>query len=162
MERRKSIDNTYTKAQSRVIKMRKANLNIEQSKAVYNRCKGHIEPKHCYNNIFEVVTDYMEKFRSDNSKWKVCYGFTEVMLGVYCRHCFILDEIGEVIDPTIFTQSEPPLEREYYAMYVFDDVDEYLTAIEENDLMPALDKYLREKDNEAQKWAREQGIFFIG
>lgn len=142
--------------------MKKHTFNVELSREVYNHCEGYIKPKHCYNNIFEVVTDYIEKFRSDKNKWKVCYGFTEVMLGLYCRHCFILDEHGEVIDPTIFTHKEPPLEREYYTMYVFEDVDEYLTAIEENDLMPALDKYLREQDMKAQKWAIEQGIILIG
>jgi len=84
------------------------------------------------------------------------------MLGLYCRHCFIIDEHGTVIDPTIFTQTEPPLEREYYVMYAFDDVDEYLNAIEENDLMPALDKYLRAENIKAQLWAKENGIVFVG
>lgn len=140
--------------------MRKHTLDLEQSKAVYEDCKRHIQVKHCYNNVFEVVTDYISNFRS--GKWKVAYGFTEVMAGLYCRHCFILNENETVIDPTIFTQSKSPLEREYYTMYVFNNVDEYLTAIEENDLMPALDKYLREQDKQAQQWAKDNGIIFVG
>lgn len=140
--------------------MRKHTLNIEQSKVVYGDCKQHLQMKHCYNNIFEVVTDYMSNFRS--GKWKVAYGYFEVMACIYCRHCFVLDENGEVIDPTIFTKSNIPNSNEYYVMTVFDDVDEYLSAIEDNNFMPALDKYLREQDREAQKWANENGIVLIG
>lgn len=140
--------------------MRKHNLNVELSREVYEDFKDCIEPKMCYNNVFSVFDVNNKTFRE--GKWKVAYGYVEVMAGLYCRHCFILDENGVVIDPTIYTQSEPPLQREYYTMYVFDDVDEYLMAIEDNDLMPALDKYLREQDKQAQIWAREQGIFFIG
>ena len=140
--------------------MKKHKLNVELSREVYEYFKHCIKVKECYNNVFSVFDLSNKTFRE--GKWKIAYGYVEVMAGLYCRHCFILDESGTVIDPTIFTHKEPPLEREYYTMYVFDDVDEYLTAIEENDLMPALDKYLREQDNEAQKWAREQGIIFVG
>ena len=140
--------------------MKKHQLNIEQSKAVYEHCKQHLQVKHCYNNVFEVVTDYISNFRAD--KWKVAYGYVEVMVGLYCRHCFILDEHGTVIDPTIYTQNEPPLQREYYVMFAFDDVDEYLTAVESDDYMPALDKYLREQDRKAQQWAKESGIVLVG
>ena len=140
--------------------MKKHQLNIEQSKAVFEHCKQHLQMKHCYNNVFEVVTDYMSNFRS--GKWKIAYGYVECTPLLYCRHCFILDENGTVIDPTIYTQSKPPLQREYYVMYTFDDVDEYLAAVENDDLMPALDKYLREQDRQAQQWANENGVMFIG
>ena len=140
--------------------MKKHKLNVELSREVYGYFKDCIKVKECYNNVFNVFDLSIRTFR--DGKWKVAYGYVEVMAGLYCRHCFILDEHGTVIDPTIFTQSEPPLDREYYTMYVFDDVDEYLNAIEGDDLMPALDKYLRERDREAQLWAKEQGIVFVG
>lgn len=133
-------------------------LDLEQSKAVYEYCKQHIEIKHCYNNIFEVVTDYISKFRS--GEWKVAYGYVEVMAGLYCRHCFIINENGKVIDPTIFTQSDQR-DREYYVMTAFDDVDEYFSAIENEDYMPALERYLHESDQQAQKWALENGVIFV-
>lgn len=139
--------------------MRKYELDVEQSKEVYEVCRRHIQPKHCYNNIFESVTDYMSKFR--DGTWKVAYGYTEVMAGLYCRHCFILDN-DKVIDPTVFTHSEPPTERTYFLMYAFDDVDEYFDAIEKNDYMPALDKHLRESDKEAVQWAKDNGYVFVG
>ena len=139
--------------------MLKCKLNLEQSKTVYEHCKRHIQIKHCYNNVFEVVTDYMSNFRS--GKWKIAYGFTEIMAGLYCRHCFILDENGNVIDPTLYAQSEQR-NKAYYVMTVFDDVDEYLTAIESENYMPALERYLRVQDKQAQQWAKENGIIFVG
>ena len=138
--------------------MRKYNLDLEQSKAVFENCKRHIQVKHCYNNVFEVVTDYISDFRA--GKWKVAYGYTEVMAGLFCRHCFILDENGKVIDPTIYAQTEQR-DRAYYVMSVFDDIDEYFSAIENEDYLPALDKYFREQDKEATQWANENGIIFV-
>lgn len=139
--------------------MRKYNLDVEQSKAVYETCRRHIQPKHCYNNVFECVTDYMSKFR--DGAWNVGYGYTEVMAGVYCRHCFILDG-DSVIDPTVFTHSKPPTERTYFVTYAFDDVDVYFGAIENDGYMPALNGYLRESDRKAVQWANDNGYVFIG
>lgn len=140
--------------------MKRHTLNVELSQEVFEQFKDCIEPKMCYNNVFSVFDMNNKVFRE--GKWKIAYGYVEVMAGLYCRHCFILDESGTVVDPTLFVQSKPPLEREYYVMYVFEDVDEYLTAIEENDLLPALDKYLREQDRRAQGWARDNGVIFVG
>ena len=138
--------------------MRKHKLDLKQSKNVYEHCKKHIQIKHCYNNVFEVATDYMSKFKSGN--WKVAYGYTEVMAGLYCRHCFILDDNGNVIDPTIYAQSEQR-NREYLVMYVFDDIDGYFEAIENSDYLPALDKHLAEQDKQAQQWAKDNGIILV-
>ena len=139
--------------------MRKHKLDMEKSKEVYDYFKHCIKVKECYNNVFNVFDLSNKTFRT--GKWKIAYGYTEVMAGLYCRHCFILDENDNVIDPTLYAQKEQH-ERAYIVMYVFDDVDDYLTAIEENDLMPALDKYLREQDKQAQDWAQENGVIFVG
>ena len=139
--------------------MRKCQLDIEKSREVYEYFKDNIKVKECYNNVFKVFELSQKTFR--DGKWKIAYGYVEVMAGLYCRHCFILDENGKVIDPTIFAQTEQRLQREYYVMAVFDDVDEYLTAIMNDDCMPALDKYFREQDKKAQKWAIDNGIIFI-
>lgn len=140
--------------------MIKYQLDFDKSKEVYEYCKQHLEMKMCYNNIFECVTDYMSNFRS--GKWKVAYGFTSVMANVYCRHCFIIDENNNVIDPTIFTKSEQSKDTDFYVMFVFDDVDEYLSAIENDNYMPALENYLKDKDKQAFLWAHENGIVLIG
>lgn len=140
--------------------MRKCQMNVDMSREVYEYFKDHIKLKECYNNVFNVFTLCPKTFR--DGKWKVAYGYVEAMPLLYCRHCFILDEHGKVIDPTAFAHDEPQTQREYFVMTVFDDTDEYLNAIEENDLMPALDKYLREQDKKALQWAKDKEIVFVG
>lgn len=139
--------------------MLKYELDIEKSKEVYDDFKHCVKVKECYNNVFNVFDLSNKTFRE--GKWKIAYGYIEVMAGLFCRHCFIIDENNKAVDPTLYAQSEQH-DRAYYAMYVFDDVDEYLTAIEENDLFPALDKYLREYDKQAYQWANENGVILVG
>lgn len=140
--------------------MRKYQLDYEKSKEVYEKCKPHIHFKECYNNVFNVVTDYISTFRS--SEWKVAYGFVEVMAKLYCRHCFIIDENGKAIDPTICTNTDPNTQREYLVMRTFDDIEEYFTAIEQENYFPALDKYLLANSIQAREWANKNGIILTG
>lgn len=139
--------------------MREYQLDVEKSKDVFGKCERHIRLKHCYNNVFEVVTDYMTTFRS--GEWKVAYGYVSVMANVFCRHCFVVDQNGKAIDPTIFTNTDPDFQRQYFAMKIFDDVDVYLDAIESEDYMPALGKYLRDDEKQAHEWANEKGYVLI-
>lgn len=134
-------------------------LNIEQSKRVYEDCKPYIEFKMCYNNVFNVVTDFNSKFRS--GEWKVAYGYVEAMAGVYCRHCFIIDENDKVIDPTICTNTDPNYHRTYLLLKAFDDVDEYLNAIKNDNYMPALYGYLKNETKQAFEWANEKGYILV-
>lgn len=134
-------------------------LDIEQSKAVYNYCKPHLQKKMCYNNVFNVVTEYISKFRA--GQYKVSYGYMTVFDNVLCRHCFIINENGKVIDPTIFTGSQST-EREYYAMKTFEDVDSYFEAIETDHYYPALERYLAEENKNAYKWAEQNGFILTG
>lgn len=139
--------------------MRKHKLDYEKTKEVYRQCKPHIEFKQCYNNVFNTVTEHIATFRS--GEWKVAYGFVEVMPLVYCRHCFIIDENGAVIDPTICTNTDPNTSREYLVMKKFDDIDEYFDAIEQENYYPALDKALRENAAQAQIWANNKGYLLV-
>ena len=139
--------------------MRKYKLDYDKSKEIYKSCKSHIKIKECYNNIFNVVTDYISNFRSN--KWKVAYGYTEVMPLLYCRHCFIIDENKNVIDPTICTNANPNINREYITIKIFDDIDEYFTAIERENYMPALDYYLKENAKTTQNKANKKGYILI-
>lgn len=134
-------------------------LDVEQSKAVYSDCKPLMQMKMCYNNVFHVVTDYITKFR--NGEYKVAYGYMTVFDNVLCRHCFIIDNNDKVIDPTIFAGS-CDTGREYYAMKIFDDIDVYLSAIEEENYYPALDRYLKTENKQAIKWADENGFILTG
>lgn len=139
--------------------MRKYQLDYDKSKEVYENFKDCIKVKECYNNVFNVFDLNNGIFRS--GRWKIAYGFAEIMPCVYCRHGFIIDENDKVIDPTLFVQTNEK-SREYYVMYAFDDVDEYLNAIESDNLMPALNTYLRDKERQAYKWAENNGIIFCG
>ena len=142
--------------------MLKCKLDVDASREVYDRFKDNIKPKMCYNNVHHVFEWSSNAFRE--GKWKIAYGYAEVMAGLYFRHSFILDESNKVIDPTVFAQPEPQLQtehREYYVMAVFDDVDEYLTAIENNDYLPILDKHFLAYDIKARQWAQQNGIVFV-
>lgn len=140
--------------------MRKHELDVEQSKAVYEYCKSRLAMKECYNNVFNVVTDYISNFRS--GKWYVAYGYVTVFENVMCRHCFIIAENGKVIDPTIFTTPHLDTDRQYITMKIFDDIDEYFDEIEKADYYPALDMYMRKYTVQAEKWAIENGFILTG
>ena len=142
-----------------VIKMLK-HLNAEQSKAVFEHCKGRLAMKECYINIFKVVTDYISKFRS--GEWKVAYGYMTVFENVMCRHCFIINEKDEVIDPTIFTASTVIIDRQYITMKIFDDVNEYFEAVEQENYYPALERHLKEYAAKTQEWANKNGFILTG
>lgn len=43
--------------------MKQYALNVEQSRALYNKHKTKIEPKNCYMNIFHVLTLYPRVFQ---------------------------------------------------------------------------------------------------
>ena len=142
------------------VKICKYQLDYEKSKAVYEYCNDRLAVKQCYNNVFNVVTDYISKFRL--GEWKVAYGYMTVFENVMCRHCFIIDENDKVIDPTIFTTTNICADREYISMKIFDDIDVYFNAIEQENYYPALDKHLRENVLQMQKWADKNGLILTG
>ena len=139
--------------------MKEYKINIDKSKEVFNKCKSHIAIKECYNNVFRVSTDYSKNF--NNNKWRVTYGYMTVTVNLLCRHCFIIDENNEVIDPTILLtfKGEAP---QYFAMKIFDNYNEYLSAIERERRFPALNFYLRNEDFQAEKWAQKNNYILIG
>lgn len=140
--------------------MKKHLLDVETSRAVYNNCKPFLQAKMCYNNVFNVVTEYISDFRS--GKYKVAYGYMSVFDSVLCRHCFIIEEDERVIDPTIFVGSMST-DIEYYSMMIFDDVDKYFEAIKSDEYYPALERYLGERmDKAAWEWAKSNNKILTG
>ena len=137
-------------------------LDTKTSKSVYKSVKREMEPKMCYNNVFKTVSKYLDFF--NDGRWKVAYGYMRTLPTVFCRHCFILDTRSNlVIDPTIFASgTDDTTERDYYIFKVFDELEDYITAIDESDRLPALDYYLSKEDNEAQLVGFENGLIFIG
>ena len=141
--------------------MEKYNLNAEASKYVYNKDKNAYQMKECYINVFRAVCNHMENVKS--GKWKIAYGYISSIHNLLARHCFILDENNTVVDPTIYTTNfEDREDSDYYVMYIFDDVEKCIDAIESENGYPALDKYLMEYTKQATKWSIENGFLLIG
>ena len=135
-------------------------LNTELSEALYNKYKRHIKAKECYTNIFFLLSKEFSKFES--GEWRIAYGFVSSIDCIYCRHCFILEKDGMVIDPTIFSAERDTTQRTYFVMKVFDELKEYISAIDEENGYPSLAKYLWSVEMKAQAWGNKNGYFFIG
>lgn len=139
-------------------------FNAELSREVYEHCKKVLEMKMCYNNVFNIVSDfhYSHNFR-DGGEWKIAYGYYSIFDRFYARHCFIVNNKNEVIDATVFTQSENvQKERDYFSFKVFNNYDEYEKALWENDREPALYRVLRKEEAKTFVWANKNGITLIG
>ena len=141
--------------------MDKYKLNAEKSKEVYNKNKIAYRMKECYINVFHAVCNNMDKVKT--GKWKIAYGYISSIQNLLVRHCFIIDENDMVIDPTIYaTILEHKEDSDYYVMYVFDNIEEYIYAIESENGYPALDRYLVEHTKQATKWAMKNGFLLVG
>ena len=136
--------------------------DFEQSKALFEKYKKVVKPQMCYNNIFHVASNEIQRLKNNNLK--IAYGFISVdedeML--YARHCFLLDG-NTVIDPTIIANHEGVEQhRDYLVFKVFDSFKEYFDAIEnERGHYPALDSTLRRIDLEFRKEQQKNHKFFI-
>lgn len=140
--------------------MEQYSLNAELSEAVYNKYKRHIKAKECYTNIFFLLSKEFSKFES--GEWRIAYGFVSSIDCIYCRHCFILERDGLVIDPTMFASDRDISERAYFVIKVFERVEDYISAIDVENGYPALGRYLLRAEQKAQEWGCENGYLFIG
>lgn len=141
--------------------MEKYKLNAKMSKSIYEKDRDTYHMKECYINVFRAVCNNMENVKS--GKWKIAYGYVSSIRNLLVRHCFIVDENNMVIDPTIYaTILDDKEDTNYYVMYLFDDVEKYIDAIESENGYPALDKYLMEYTKQATKWSIKNGFLLIG
>lgn len=140
-------------------------FNLEESNAVYESCKADIKPKECYMNIFRVLQYFPEKFR--NQEWRIAYGYIEILENhnLLARHCFLVNSKGEVIDPTLvgLDSFDETKMKKYISFKLFNDVDDYLDSITENDNLPDLVQCLLPVEREyANPWAKENDYILIG
>lgn len=145
--------------------IRKHKLNIELSKEVHEDIKEFLAVKECYVNVFYVMANFEDKFR--DGEWKVAYGYMRVLPddNMMVRHCFVVNEKGEAIDPTLFTHGyfKETTDKEHTSFIIFDDVEEYIQMVLGNDDMPDLLIPLMETEREvAGKWAKEEGLVLLG
>ena len=150
-------------------------LNKDKSLELYNKKNLLLERKQCYTNTFMVVAEYRKNFKL--GLWKVAYGYMKIAkdMNLYCRHSFILDENNKVIDVTLALlcdnklsdtsqniDEEICMEDKYIVMKIFDDVEEYLNALEQNGRYVDLGTYLHKEDVKLQEWAMENNILLCG
>jgi hypothetical protein len=137
-------------------------LNQDLSKKVYELHKHKIKPKQCYNNVFHVVANLKEKFYNDT--WKIAYGYMKLPnFKLMTRHCFIVNENNEAIDPTLYClKSVKQYKEQKYISFAILDVHEYIDKIEQNNNYPALTKPLLDKEKLAIEWCLQNGIIPIG
>lgn len=144
--------------------VKKHKLNLELSKEVYEECRAFLAVKECYVNIFYTMTMFTEKFKS--GEWKIAYGYIRVLPDhrMMARHCFIVNDRGEAIDPTLFTQKhfKETTDKEHVSFFMFDDLQEYIEAVENNDNVPDLIIPLIDLERETSDvWAEKEGWTLI-
>lgn len=149
--------------------MEEHSLNVGQSKELYRKNPNKVVVKQCYENVYKIVTSYPAPFRE--GRWKVAFGYMDSgVAGLLLRHCFILDEFGRVIDPTMVAvknkiKAELGADNEpwphYYVMYSFSNIMEYIDVMLREKKF-SFEKFLRPYDEAAWVWAMENGFALAG
>jgi hypothetical protein len=139
-------------------------LNLDLSKHVYETCKPYIVEKECYVNIFHTIGFFPQKFRT--REWKIAYGYIRVLEGnnLMARHCFIVNEQNEAIDPTLVNLKFFRIDdnRGHTSFAIFDNLSEYLNALKSNNNKPDLIKPLtRVEKVTSEIWAKENEYFLL-
>lgn len=135
-------------------------LNTELSREVYKKYRRGIKAKECYTNVFFILSKEFSKFKS--GEWRVAYGFVSSIDHIFCRHCFILERDGRVIDPTMFASDRDTTERTYFVMKAFEKIEDYISAIDAENGYPSLGRHLLKAEMKAQEWGAKNGYLFIG
>ena len=121
-------------------------IDFEKSLQIFNESKQLLQIKECYKNIFNLVSIYDEFFK----EWQVCYGYLQLQNNLWCRHCFILNN-DKIIDPSIFLTKNNIKNSKYVIFKIFNNLDNYLQAIEQNNLLVDLIDILLNEDINLQK-----------
>lgn len=137
-------------------------MNVEKSREVFEDCSDFIEMKRCYNNVFDLIMRYHEKFKS--GEWRIAYGYYTAVQNLMARHCFILTSEDEVIDPTVIATPtfDPDKEKSYVTFKVFGSVSDYMRALERNDNMPDLYGVFNDLEAKAHEWATSKQLILMG
>ena len=138
-------------------------LDWEKSKAVFDDCQALIKPKQCYHNIYQIMNsfDYFEKFKA--GEWQIAYGYVQITQELYARHCFIVDENCNAIDPTLaLTHPEGFKELPYYFAFAILSPTEWFELLEKNQYDISLGYAFRESEPNAYEYAKKHGMLLIG
>jgi len=137
----------------------KHTFNREMSiKMAQKHCKL-LEHKGCYNNIFKMIAEYKNEFYS--GRWKIAYGYMKAVQNVYVRHCFIVDDLGRAIDPTVVHINRTRDEHDHISFKML-DAETYLEILWQNDRLPALDHAFRKEEREMWDYSMQNNIIICG
>lgn len=137
-------------------------IDVKTSEALVKEFPGSFFPHLCYENVCDAVYHKVDFFKS--GKWKVAYGYISAPSNrfILIRHCFILDvESNMAIDPTAAllvqnTGAEYP--GDYYIMYIFDSVEDYVQALIAENQCISLESFLQKYDEDFASWAKEHSF----
>lgn len=144
--------------------MKKHKLNIAKSLELLEKCKTVLRKRNCYQNIYLCVEQHFSLFLS--GKWKVAYGYYTTSPNIphlLARHCFIIDENNQVIDPTVMLTHNDPnelLNWEYFDMIIFENYKSYIEALIKDEHYDLPDS-LRQYDQNATIWANQNGYWLL-
>jgi hypothetical protein len=137
----------------------KHTFNREMSIKMAQKHRKLLEHKGCYNNVFKMIAEYHTEFRCGG--WKIAYGYLQAIEGIYVRHCFIVDDLGRAIDPTIVHIGRTKDHHDHISFKML-DVDTYLDILWKNDRLPALDRVFRKEEQEMWEYALKNNIMICG
>jgi hypothetical protein len=140
--------------------IRSHEFDREESLLIYEKHSNVIERKGCYNNVFNLLSRYPQKFSS--KEWQVAYGYIQAIPGLYVRHCFIVTNKGKAIDPTIGTFEHCINDAHNHKSFVILDVDRYLKLLLKHEGEPSLFYAFREDEKKMGQWARRNNVLLSG
>ena len=135
-------------------------ISLRKSKEIFDEIPDFIEMKMCYNNVFNIMTHYVHEGFSSGD-WKIAYGFISALDNVLVRHCYIVDNDGDVIDPTVFRFSNHSDRNFNYLTFKELSKDSYIEAVIENNYEPALYNSFIEEESQARKWGLQRNKILL-
>lgn len=144
--------------------MTKHEFNLKESRNLFAKHRDILQKRECYQNISRIVGRQLDLFSS--GKWKVAYGYyttSPKVPHILARHCFIIDENNQVIDPTVLLNHDNNDELkiwEYFTIKIFKYYSDYLHALVSEEYYD-LTKTLRPYDQQAILWSRQNGYWLL-
>ncbi len=136
-------------------------LDIHRSKEFYNKCRGIVKIKECYNNIFNVSSHIYNPFV--NGELKIAFGYVLIMDNMFARHCFIVDNNGNAIDPTIVSTSTFKEDKEHrYLSFDILEFNDYIDLLDKYEGDASLFKHYIESERLARDWAEKHSFVLLG
>lgn len=122
-------------------------IDKQASLELFEKNKGIVEQKYCYNNTFNLLSqDDDVLMKVARNEWKIAYCFFRVFdnQDVYVRHACFCDVKRHVIIDATATLLNSFNERKNieYKIIKLMDYHEYIDALKKYHLEPALTKYL--------------------